>query len=108
LFGYAGFGDSQAPYTTVGQNNGRFQLGWCMRRGKAPLGNSQGEVSPGYFELANAVHGDFNVRDEMIAQTVADKFWLIFSSNIPVSPNYFGETCVDVRFGVSDIEIWVK
>ena len=95
--GVAGFASQLNPYTSLGQSNGYFQIGWL-------------EVQPVEFNFGGAGYTNFypnvdaadsNVRREMIAQHTGNDFWLLFTSSMQEPAN-------DESFGISNIEIWVQ
>ncbi|WP_282774600.1 hypothetical protein [Phaeodactylibacter xiamenensis] len=95
-FGYAAFATSPTP--AQGSDNGQFQIGWVHRRVDAV-----GFGGTGYVDLypPNNTLADYNMRAEMMAQTDADTFWLIVSSNVDQSAD-------DESYGISNVEIWVR
>lgn len=100
-YGFAGFGTRNAPYDNAGQQTGIFTVGWHKMR------EYNGYAGTGYTAFWPAASGyegyalDFNVRDEMVAQTSEDKFWVIFCNTLDSASS-------DESYGISDIQIWVK
>jgi hypothetical protein len=92
-FGFAAFASQPAPYTGPGQSSGIFQIGWR----KIATQNLSNESL--YDESAGWQHGAS--RGTMVAQTTADKFWVLIGSNL-------NEASWNESFGISDVEIWVK
>ena len=96
-FAYGAFASQVNPYTTAGQSNGFFQVGW-RRTAVSDFNNLLGGI--GYTTFTPSV-SDSNIRASMVAQTSLDKFWIFFGSNLDQPPS--GES-----FGISNIEIWVR
>lgn len=100
-YGFAGFGTRNAPYDNAGQQTGIFTVGWHKTR------EYNGYAGAGYTAFWSPVSGyegyalDYNVREEMVAQTSEDKFWVIFC-------NVLDSAVSDESYGISDIQIWVK
>lgn len=94
-FAYAAFASQPAPYTGPGQSSGIFQIGW--RKTGTPGFHQR--VTVGYDDSGTGA--DAAIRGSMVAQTTADKFWIIFGSNL-------GGGFGDESLAISDIEIWVK
>lgn len=93
-FAFAAFATQSNPYTGPGQSDGKFQIGWRKFATRSFWGLTVGYDSGGSSS-------DAAIRGSMVAQTTADKFWIIFGSNLGGAPS-------DESFGISDIEIWVK
>ena len=94
-FGYAAIATSPTPAQS--SDNGQFQIGWVHRRVDAV-----GFGGTGYVDLfPNNSLADYNMRAEMMAQTDADTFWLIVSSNVD-------ENADNESYGISNLEIWVR
>lgn len=98
-FGFAAFGTKQNPYDGEGQTSGIFQIGW--RQYSQPNFNTLFSSS-GYFKgdsgLASA---DYNIQGEMVAQTDANTFWVLFGSNLD-------QVATDESYGISNIQVWVR
>jgi hypothetical protein len=92
-FAFGAFASQVNPYTTPGQSDGFFQIGWR----KCPVYNSD---YSGYC-TTSINSWDFNARGSMVAQTSLDKLWIFFSSNLNEDPS-------NESFGISNIEIWVR
>lgn len=93
-FGFAAFATRDNPYDGPGQSNGIFQIGWRKTATEAFY-----NLTVGYDSAGSS--SDAAIRGSMVAQTTADKFWVIFGSNLNGS-------FADENYGISDIEIWVK
>ena len=93
-FGFAAFANQPAPYTGPGQSSGIFQIGWRK------ISTHNFFLFPaGYDDTAGWADGAS--RGTMVAQTTADKFWVLIGSNL-------NEASSNESFGISDVEIWVK
>ena len=97
-YGFAGFGTRNAPFDAAGQQTGIFTVGWNkMRENNLCAGAGYTAFWSGTWDAAL----DYNFREEMVAQTSDDKFWVIFASSLD-------QGVADESYGISDIQIWVK
>ena len=98
-FGFAAFGTKQNPYDGDGQISGILQVGW---KNYAEKNFDNLFSKAGYFVGdVNLKSSDYNTMGEMVAQTNADKFWVIFGSNL-------GSPASDESYGISNVQIWVR
>ena len=98
-FGFAAFGSKQNPYDGAGQTSGILQIGW--RQYAQPNFNTLFSSS-GYFKGDSALaSSDYNIQGEMVAQTDANTFWVLFGSNLE-------QAATDESYGISNIQVWVR
>jgi len=93
--GFAAFGAQDIPFTSTGQENGLFQIGWLH---EAPPGIHFDRV--GYFKCELDAY-DAGVQGEMVAPHSGDSFWLFFGSNLD-------QLACDESYAIGNIEIWVR
>lgn len=98
-FGFAAFGTMQNPYGGAEQTSGIFQIGW-RQYGQPNFNNLFS--SSGYFKGDAALaSSDYNIQGEMVAQTDANTFWVLFGSNL-------NSLATDESYGISNIQVWVR